>query len=215
MKKLFVILILVALTVPAFAEKNHPQQHQSYEESYLKGELESLWDSSGDQSIGSIEFGELRGVLGELSVARQKDMYIKHSKHLSYMFPGLGQIKNDDKLSGALFMAADLALVAGSLVGAYFLLPADLQFAQLDYFNTPYSTVKERWESHTFVEMLPTMGVLAGGWLVQGVVRMWSAKHAEKLARMNVESGKVTFEPSLLLVPSGPGSMGFGMHMKY
>ena len=114
-----------------------------------------------------------------------------------------------------LFLTTNLVVAAGTLIGAYFLLPADLQFDQLDYFYTAFDTIKETWKSHTLVEMLPAMGVMAGGWLVKGGLRLWSAKHAAKLAKENIESGKITFEPTLLMKLGGPGSMGFGMRVMY
>ena len=74
---------------------------------------------------------------------------------------------NDDAVSGALFLAADILVAAGTLVGGYFLLPSELQFNNLDYFNTSHTEIKAAWkgavESATFMEALPTLGVMTGG----------------------------------------------------
>ena len=172
MKKWITILLCLSLTTALFGDDSHHRKGDHHAGGYLQAELDHLFEDAEDLSLSTIDMGDVQTIWGVLSVAQQKDRHIQHSKRMSFMFPGLGQIKNDDKLSGALFISADIALTAGSLIGAYFLLPADLRFDQLDYFNTPNSTIKQRWESHTFVDMLPTMGVLAGGWLLQGGLRI-------------------------------------------
>jgi hypothetical protein len=93
----------------------------------------------------------------------------------------------------------------------YFLLPEDLQFKNLDYLNSSFAAVRDRWEAHSFVDLLPTVAVLAGGGLVKGVLGGLSAKHAGKIARRNIEQGRVTFEPNLFLLPHGPMMMGMGL----
>ena len=216
MKKWFTVITLIVLGMALFAEEGlHHKKHHEENDNYLATEIEAVLDSAEDQSLGSLEVGELSAILGQLSVARQKDAHIQHSRQLSFMFPGLGQFRNDDKVGGALFLTANLVVTAGTLIGAYFLLPADLQFDTLDYFYDTFDTIKESWKSHTLVDMLPAMGVMAGGWLVKGGLRLWSANHAGKLAKANIESGKITFEPTLLMELRGPGSMGFGMRMMY
>jgi hypothetical protein len=51
-------------------------------------------------------------------VARQKTVFIARSRATSMMMPGLGELANKDTVGGALFMTADLALMAGTVIGA-------------------------------------------------------------------------------------------------
>ena len=130
------------------------------------------------------------------------------------MLPGKGQFMNGDALSGALFLTADILVVAGTLVGTYFLLPEALQFGQLDYLNTSHTDIKAAWkgaaETTTFMQALPTLGVLTGGMLLHKGISIWSAKHAAKLARDNIDAGNITFEPRAMFMSSGKTRMGFG-----
>jgi hypothetical protein len=65
------------------------------------------------------------------------------------------------------------------------------------------------------VDFLPSIGVLAGGGLIQAVLRGVSSRHAAALAERNIAEGNITFEPKVYMLPVGPGAMGFGMGMKY
>ena len=178
------------------------------ENTYLRAELDNLFSAEGE--LGALSYGQLRELAGLLSVARQKDRFVARSKAMSFMMPGSGQFLNKDYGSGAAFLAADLAVAAGTLIGAYYLLPDNVQFQQLDYFNTPFSKIRETWEDHTFMDYLPSLGLLAGGGIVKAILGHFSSTHAGKLARRNIDAGKISFEPDLLLLPDGGMMMGLG-----
>ena len=145
----------------------------------------------------------------------QEAAYVKRSKMASMIIPGAGQFINGEALSGTLFLVADVAVAAGTMVGAYFLLPSELHFDQLDYLNSSHTEIKTAWktamENATLAEMLPLAGVMTGGMLLHHLVSGFSARNAGQLARENIESGKVTFEPKL----NFGGKMGMGFSMKY
>jgi hypothetical protein len=128
---------------------------------------------------------------------------------MSFMMPGSGQFLNKEYGTGAAFLAADLAVVAGTLIGAYYLLPDNVRFQNLDYFHTPLDDIHDAWRDNTFTDYLPSLAVLAGGGVLKVVVGQLSSAHAGKAARRSIEAGKVSFEPDLLLVPDGM-MMGFG-----
>ena len=178
------------------------------EATYLRAELDNLYSGTG--TLGALTPGDLRDLAGRLSVAVQKDRFVARSKAMSLMMPGTGEMLNQSYGSGAAFLTADLAVAAGTIVGAYFLLPEDLRFQHLDYLNTPWSTIRDRWESHTFMEALPSLAVLAGGGLVKAILGGVSSRHAGKLAHRNIDQGKITFDPDLLLLPHGGMMMGLG-----
>jgi hypothetical protein len=211
MKKSIIVLTLLSLAALAFAMPPMPHHYGRPEGEYLKAELEAVLAETRGQSLGELTGERVEQLAGRLSVARQKDAYVARAQAMSFMSPGLGQFATKEYGAGALFLGADLAVAAGTLVGAYFLLPEDLQFKQLDYLNSGYATIRDRWEAHSFVDLLPTVAVLAGGGLVKGVLGGLSAKHAGKVARRNIEQGQVTFEPNLLLLPHGPMMMGMGL----
>jgi hypothetical protein len=212
MKIQIVATLLLAGAAAAFA---HPRMGPGMnphrfpiEHTYLRAELDSLL--SGEGELGALSYGQLREVAGRLSVARQKDRFVARSKAMSFMIPGSGQFLNKDYGSGAAFLAADLAVVAGTLVGAYYLLPDDLRFQQMDYLNTSFNDIHDAWRAHSFTDYLPSLGVLAGGGVLKAILGQFSSMHAGRLARRNIDAGKITFEPNLLALPDGGLMMGLG-----
>jgi hypothetical protein len=219
MKKWLIVVILLAAAGTLFAA---PDRHKGgmygwkgADLEFLQEEIEAILAANGSKTLGDMTVEEAQELLGQISVARQQAAFIERSKAMSFMMPGMGQFANKDPLSGSLFLTADLLVAAGTLVGAYFLLPSELQFGELNYFTDSYATIKNSWEAQSFVDLLPSLGVLAGGWLLSGGIRFFASKHAEKLARRNIEDGTITFEPELVMIPFGPGGMGVGMHMRY
>jgi hypothetical protein len=135
--------------------------------------------------------------------------------------PGVGQFMAGDPVSGSLFVAGDLALFAGTVLGAYFLLPSNVQFgtgngtagAGLDYLNTPLVGIKNAWEANSLLAYLPSIGVVAGGMILKHLLGWWSSKSAAGLARQNIADGKVTFEPELVPFWGQPDGHWFGPGM--
>jgi hypothetical protein len=212
MKTRIVAALMLAAAAAAFARPamgpGMDPHRFPIEHTYLRAELDSLSNMEGE--LGALSYGELREQAGRLSVALQKDRFVARSKAMSFMMPGSGQFLNKDYGSGAAFLAADLAVVAGTLIGAYYLLPDDLRFQQLDYFNTSFSTIRDTWEGHSFMDYLPSLGLLAGGGIVKAILGQLSSTHAGKLARRNIDAGKISFAPDLLLLPDGGMMMGLG-----
>jgi hypothetical protein len=220
MKKWFAVLLLVSISAVMFAESprhDHRMKHSwtEKEEAWLQEQLDAVLSTRGDVVLGDLTVGEVEQLMGEVSIAYQQAAFISKSRTASFMLPGMGQFMNDDPAMGALFLSMDILVGVGTLLGAYFLLPAELQFDSLNYFTASYDTIETEWRKQSFTDLLPTLGVLAGGGLIQGVLRGVSAKHAAGLAEKNIASGKITFEPKLYMLPMGHGVMGFGMGMEY
>jgi hypothetical protein len=182
-------------------------------------EVEAILSGEADTVISGMTFGEVQDLLGRLSVPMQEAAFVNTSRTASMMMPGRGQFMNDDAASGALFLAADILVTAGTLVGGYFLLPPELQFNNLDYLNTSHTDLKAAWkgaaESATFMDALPTLGVIAGGTILHRLIAHFSAKHAGDLAKERIEKGLVTFEPITVFSGNGHGRFGLGMGMKF
>lgn len=183
----------------------------------VENEVEEIFRDQADTVISDLTFGEVEELLRRLSVPMQKAAYVKASKKASLMMPGKGQFMNDDVLSGILFMTADIVVAAGTLVGSYFLLPAQLRVDSLDYFNTPYVEIEATWknagESATIKDSLAHIGVWTGGMILHQIIAKFSAAHAGKLAQERIDEGIVKFEPVLAF--SGHPHFGFGGRMKF
>ncbi|WP_455383140.1 hypothetical protein [Salinispira pacifica] len=167
--------------------------------------------------VGQLTVGELVRLANEVSVSRQQYEWVKRSQRASAVLPGVGQYMNGDSLSGTLFLGGDILLFAGTIVGAYFLLPEDLRFSSISYFGDSSQKIHDAWNSHSFSDFLPTIGVLAGGFILQGVLRVVSANHAAGLARENIREGRISFEPEPLFFSDKSGTFGFGVggHVRY
>jgi hypothetical protein len=222
MKKwLVVLLILTVGTGVLFAGPPRHwktrDRHQSWwmDVDMLEQQLQAVLAAEKGSVLGEMTVGDVQDLLGEISIAYQKAAYVSKSRAASFMLPGMGQFMNDDPGAGALFLSIDLLTGVGMLLGAYFLLPDELQFDQLNYFTEPYRNIEDAWKDQSFVDLLPSMGVLAGGALVQVILRGVSGNQAAKLAEQKIAAGEITFEPKLSILPGGPGAMGFGMDMKY
>jgi hypothetical protein len=214
MRKLIAIVLMAGSAFSAFADDSrHTPGGYMKGGGYAQAEIKAIFTENSDTRIGEFEVGEIGELLNRLSVAAQNDAYVAQSQMLSFMVPGLGELKNGDVGAGVLFLLADTAVTAGTLLGAYFLLPQDLLFDQLDYFNASYTDIKNRWESHSFMDYLPTMGVMTGGWLLSGGLRFLSAKRAGEAAKRSIDAGKVTFEPKVAL--SSIDTLALGIKIKY
>jgi len=161
--------------------------------------------------VGQLTVGEIARLMNQVSVAKQEYRWIKRSEHASMVLPGIGQYMNGDSLNGTLFLTGDLLLFAGTIVGAYFLLPEDLRFSSIDYFGDSASSIHDAWDGHSFRDFLPSLGALTGGLILQGVLRAVSAAHAARDARENIRAGRITFEPEPLFFSDEAGQFGFGL----
>jgi hypothetical protein len=117
-----------------------------------------------------------------------------------------------DTLGGSLFLAGDLALITGTLLGAYYLLPTNVQFRDLDYFHAPLGSIRTAWESNSFTDYLPSIGLFAGGMILRAVLGHVAAVNAESEARTNIAEGKVTFTPNFDVFDRG---FGMGVRMGF
>ena len=219
MKRWFVLALMVVLSWSAVADDDSDgrgEGRHGHKSDYLGEEIEMILGRLGNRAIGDLTVNELTGIYERMSIAIQKEGYVRKSKAMSAMVPGFGQFMNGDTLGGILYLTADVAVAAGSMIGAYFLLPSELQFTSLNYFNESHSTIKAFWESQSIEDLLPAMGVAAGGSLVHMLLRIFASKHAAELAHQNIADGKIAFdakiEPQLLVAADG---LGLGVSISY
>lgn len=179
---------------------------------FLAQELDAAARELSSNQLGSMTMSDVEKVAAHVSIAIQKTRYVDRARSASFALPGLGQFMTGDTLGGFLFVAWDVTVLAGTLIAAYFVLPANVQFGSLDYLNSPLSTIHAAWDSNSILAYLPLAGVLVGAVALDMVLRFVSADNAAQNARKNVNEGKVTFEPNLDLLEGIPA---FGFRMRY
>jgi len=173
---------------------------------YLSAELQQIQSELGQQKIGDMDVAALVSIRDRLSIASQKDSYVRDMGFRSMALPGLAQFEMGDTGGGFGFMALNLAAIAGTLVGVYYTLPDDLRFDHIDYFRDSFSSISNAWNNHSIVDYLPAFGVFAGGAVVDLIIRQWSASNARQEATGRVDSGTVKFTPRI-----GIGAVGFSI----
>jgi len=213
MRRFFTVLLIVLVGGLAIAEG------RGHFENPFAEETENILREYRDRTPADLTFGEIEELNSALSVPAQKMAYVRKSAMASMMVPGLGQFMNGDALAGSLFLAGDIAIVAGTALGLYFLLPPELRFDQLDYFNTTPTEIHAAWESAhdaaTPAEMLPMMAVATGGMVLKHLVSAFSSRHASKLALQNIQNGTVTFEPRAGVTMGHHGRLDLGFGISY
>ena len=183
-----------------------PAPGQLNEGPYVQAEVGRIESDMAGRKIGDIEVTELLSLRDRLSVASQKDVYVRTIGLHSFLLPGLGQLETGDTAGGIGFMAADLGVLAATFITAYYLLPQDLRFDRIDYFGSGFSTINGAWTRHSFTEYLPAAAAVMAGLVLDQTLRHWSAAVSRRQAAKAIDENRVTFTPRL-----GPGFMGFGI----
>lgn len=211
MKRLFLVLAAIA----AFAAFAGAQQSggPALSPTGLQAALGAALQEMSASQLGTLTVGDLAQLAARISIAEQQERYVQRARRASMRFPGVGQFMTGDALGGTLFLAGDAAVIAGTLIGAYLVLPSNVQFSSVDYFRDPVSGIRSRWESNGIVDYLPACGVLLGGMIVKGILGHFAAEDAGKKARQNIADGTVTFTPNLEFL--GGRQPGIGLRMMY
>ena len=187
MKRVLIVAILATMIVGAAVAR--PMGHEG---SYVAKEMAKITAEEKSRELAAVTIGDMQSWSDRLSAAARKDAYIARSGGASFMMPGMGQLKNKQTGLGAILLGSHLAIGIGSLLGSYFLLPADLRFDTLDYLGTPAAGIETAWKSHSLLDYLPAMGVSFGGHLLDMGLRALASHNARTVARQRIESGAVT-----------------------
>lgn len=213
MKRTLVMLVITLMPAILFAmPQGRPAAYGDWEPlrqeagPYVKADISAIQNELGAKKLGDFSVEELAALRDRLSIARQKDEYVHRIATESRFLPGLGQFELGDAGSGFGFLALNLGVIAGTLTAVYYSLPSDLRFDRLDYFRDSASTIRNTWYNHSFTDYLPAIGVLAGGMLIDQIVRHLASEHARGEAIQAVDQGRVTFAPRI-----GIGFMGFAL----
>jgi hypothetical protein len=216
MKRYLAILVVLGASGLAFAQ---PLPHDSgfgwgpmhragwlFDAPYAKAEAAAIKSELGSKPLGELSLDQLTPYWNRMEVAAEKDRYLASTTFMSLGMPGAGQFRSGDALAGAGFLSLHLGVIAGTLTGFYFLLPADLRFDRMDYLHNSMASIGDTWRSHSIADFLPSMGIAVAGAIVDAGVRVWSARSAYEDAKSAIDTGKVHFEPIAV-----PGFLGMGM----
>ncbi|MFP4113591.1 MAG: hypothetical protein ACOC2Y_02910 [Spirochaetota bacterium] len=222
-KTVLIAFIAIVAAGTAIAQPRHGMGGRRGSEMWGDGpyrrEAERIMNDYADRVPGDLTFAEIDELAGRLSIPAQKRMYVGASSLASFFAPGLGQFINGDALGGSLFMLGSTAIKTGTLVGIYFLLPEEVRFSNLDYWNDSKSEITSTWDSAlgamSVADYVSVFGVAAGGMLVDHILARLSARHAGNLARERIASGEVEFRPRPEIILGPGGTLGFGLRMGY
>jgi len=183
-------------------------------------ELQNALKDMSSTQLGTLTGADVQQLMTRVALAAQKVRYVERVRAASFVLPGVGQFMTGNSGTGTLFAVGDLAIFAGALVGAYYLLPTNVQFNNLDYLNAPLQTIQDKWMGNSILDYLPTAAVLAGGMIAKHLLGVFAARDAAQDARRNIADGKVTFQPTFGMWADGMGmrmgrGMGMGMRFSY
>lgn len=212
MKKSVLILAAAAAIAAGAGAQQLPGALQLPAAAGIQAELGAAMAEMSAEELGGLTVGDLARLAARISLAEQKARYVQRARAASRFLPGVGQFMTGDTVGGALFLAGDAAIMAGTLIGAYALLPGNVQFSSLDYLNDPLGSIRSRWESNSIGDYLPSCGVMLGGVILKAVLGHFASEEAARRARENIAEGRVTFTPNLEFLGRG---FGVGMRMRY
>ncbi len=207
------LFLVVGITTVAVAEPTHWAEEYDLDEDEILVYNDAIFDfleQRDEEQLGDLTIGDLRELGATLSVIAQEEDYVRSARQSSRFIPGSGHFKIDEGGRGAAFLSGSLLVTAGTLVGAYFVLPEDVQFGEVDYVNDSFREIGSAWRGESIASILPAFGVLIGGGIVQGILGEIAANDAEKLAREQIESGEKTFAPQPFIYPDPRGRLILG-----
>lgn len=185
-----VAVMLLGGSIAAAQERSADRRVDTYETA-----IRAFTADNQNTPLGDLTVGQIRALMARLSVLRQETAFVKKSAAASFFMPGSGHVMNRQVGKGVLFGLGELAISGGTLVGAYFVLPESVQFGQIDYFDDSFATIEAAWKQLSFTDVLPALGVMTAGGIVDMVYRGLVSRSAAKLARERIESGDKRFEP--------------------
>lgn len=204
------ILVLLLVSATAFAEDAMSPEVDRYMRT-----IREFTAENEDTPAGEITLGEIRAVIARLSVIRQQIAHVRKSAAISFFMPGAGHIMNGRTGSGVLFAAGGVLISGGTLVGAYFVLPESVQFGNVNYFTDSFAAIEAEWKALSFTDLLPSLGIITAGTIVDMFYRGFVSKKAASVARTAIRNGEKEFEPEFGLFLGGAGKPMMGMRHRF
>lgn len=188
MKRLLIPAILIAVCGTTLAEDRIAVPAQA--------DLEELLERSAHLTLDKLTVSDLVQVQTLEALAREQTRYVHKATRLSLILPGLGHLAIGERGTALAFAGAEITLAAAALTGAYFLLPAPVRIANLNYLQTPISDIEAVWKSLTPADFIGPLGVMVTGSILRLVVRSYASRSAGEAARTKLWEEEVEFELS-------------------
>jgi hypothetical protein len=169
---------------------------------YYEAETIKIEAELAQRKLGDLSLGELKPYRDRLSVAAQKDAFVRDAGAKSFALPGAGQLMMGDTGRGIAFAGTHVALLVGQSVLPFFFLPKDLR--RIDYSRGDFEGIVKAWGSHSFNDFGPAIGVSAGFMLGDLALKVWSSLSAKSEARKRIANGELDFLPRI-----SPEFLGF------
>jgi len=160
--------------------------------------LAELLSDYGPEPLTDLTVNELATVIATAAVATREREHVERSGRLAWVAPGLGHYVNGERGPAIAFAAADLAIGVTTAILAYWLVPQAVQHRNLNYLQSSFATIDERWRAVTPSELVPSVALVVSGSLLSATVRSLAARSAREAAMRALRSGRVTFEPQPL-----------------
>lgn len=207
------ILVFSAAVGPLLAESRHTEMDWDLTEEQMlpyNDAIDQFMVDRAASTIDEITIGEMRELGATLSIVAQEENYVRRAAQASQLMPGIGHFEIGEAGRGVSFLTGSVVAAAGAVVGAYFLLPEDVQFGEVDYINDSFREIRNAWWGESVASLLPSFGVLLGGGLVHAILGDLASNDAERIARRQVETGDKTFEPKPFIYPDARGRLILG-----
>lgn len=202
MKKI-ILLLLIAVT--GFTLSAEPHKRGTTPEEIL-----GIFPGIGEKTIDELTISERLAISEVISIEKQGNAYVHRAALASFLIPGTGQFMTGDPLAGAAHLAGEAAIIGGVITGLYFLLPEDLKDGSLT--RDQRHDLYQSYMTHDSIgEILPAMGVVAGGVLLSVINSVMASHGAAENALENIESGAVTFKPYINI----GRTLGLGIRMDW
>ena len=151
--------------------------------------------TAGNPAITDLRVDDLIEILNLVSLAEQESTHVRASRARSLVVPGWGQLTNGDRGPALLYFTADMTIQAAAFTLFSWMLPPSVQWRNLNYLQTPFETIKDRWSALTASELIPSISVSAAGSILSLALRYFAAEDAGRRAMSAIDNGRIVFEP--------------------
>ena len=134
---------------------------------------------------------DLVALLDLAQAVRREQAFVARSAGLSWVVAGLGHYSSGDGRKAAGWMAADLTVGAATAILALVALPPAVQGRNLNYLQSSYEQIRDRWSTLRPAELIPAAVVSLTGTFLRIAVRSQAARDAAASARNALAAGSI------------------------
>lgn len=166
-----------------------------------EAELDRFLAERGDQPLLELSANELRAVLDLRSTAIAERAHLDRAARLSWVAPGLGHAVSGAYGATILFGVTDGVILFGATAVAIALLPPAVQSRNLNYLQSSFTEIEDRWMALEPQELIPSVVTAVTGAMLSLTIRSLAARSARETAFEAMREGRVVFAPAPLGAP--------------